>query len=60
MIPSTVYLVVSSTSGMPLSVYTTREAADADVAAVNDGRAVQAWTLKDGYTVTVGKWSHGS
>ena len=56
MIPENVYLVVSSKTGVCLSAYTTWDAAQADVNAVPDNRHVEAWVLKDGYHVTIGKY----
>lgn len=47
----TVYIVCSKDTGVPLCVYTTLEAADADVAEVDDGRCVGSWTVHDGYTI---------
>lgn len=48
-----VFVVCSKKSGVPLSVFATEEAADADVGMVQDGRYVLPWVLRAATVVEV-------
>lgn len=41
-----VYVVCSQTTGVPLAVFASQKAAQADVDMVRDGRYVQPWVLR--------------
>ena len=47
----TVYIVCSAKTGVPLSVFTTKEAAELSIGSRTDKEYVEPWCVRDGFTV---------